>query len=419
MERRTGVRRCVAARPAPLALLVALASCTRPDGDGASAVIVTDSAGVEIVFSATPGWGPEDRWRTSEVPALEIGAASGDEAYTLYGVRAAVRLDDGRIVIANQGTAQVRVYDAEGRHLADWGRRGEGPGEFQLLADVWRAPGDSIVAADNRLGRLTVFDHEGRVGRTIPLQHSGTPGQRFGRRTFSDGTLLVSSPIPPSEPPRPGLFDGGVRHFDRHTADGAHLNTIGALPHGRNWGFDRGGGPFGFAYTSAPFTIFSPPNAADDETIFLGDGTSPEVGQWSPDGALLRVIRWGVEPRAVTADVRDGYRDLELDGATTPEQRQGAEAMLDGIVFPDRLPVYESLMTDAEGFLWVRRYVLPWEDGEAWWVFDPSGRWLGQATLPDGLTPLDIGADYILGSTRDDLGVERVLLFGLDRSPGR
>jgi hypothetical protein len=346
---------------------------------------------------------------------LDIGTAAGDEAYTLHGVQAAIRLDDGRIFVANQGTAQIRIYDQDGRHAEDLGRRGEGPGEFQLLMDLWRAPGDSIVAADNRLGRLTVFDDQGRMGRTILLQQSGTPRQLFGRRTLNDGNLLVSGVVRPPEPPREGLFDGGVRQFDRYSPDGMHLNHIGELPHGLNWGFSLGGGPSGFAYTTAPFSIFPPPHATDGETVFLGDGTLPEVREWSPEGELLRIVRWGAEPRAVTSAIRDRYRDMRLEAATTPEFRQSTEAMLDGLVFPDYLPVYETLLMDSEGLLWVKPYSPQWEDGRIWWVLDRSGRWLGEVTVPAGVTPLDVGEDYILATVRNQLDVERVLLYGLNR----
>lgn len=393
-----------------------LASCDGSDRrGGTAATTVTDSARIEIVSSPAPLWESGRAWRISDTPTLEIGTAVGEEAYTLYGVRAAIRLDDGRIAVANQRTAQIRIYDRDGRHLEDLGRRGDGPGEFQSLMDLWRGPGDSIVAADNRLARLTVLDDEGGVGRTIPLQQSPTPRQLFGRRTLGDGTLLVSGAVPPSEPPREGLFDGGIRQFDRYDPDGRHLNHIGELPHGLNWGFNLGGGESGFAFTTAPFSIFSPPHASDGESVFLGDGTLPEVRRWSPEGELLRIIRWGAEPREVTSAIRDGYRSMRLDGATTPEFRQSTEAMLDGLVFPDYLPVYETLLADSEGLLWVKPYTPQWERAGDWWVFDSSGRWLGNVPIPPGLTLLDVGSDYILGSVRDEQDVERVLMYNLDR----
>ncbi len=376
---------------------------------------VRDSAGVEIVTSPTPAWSPEESWTLSRAPELSIGEVAGEDDYTLYRVRAALRLSDGRVAIANGGTSQVRIYDSEGRHLENLGRLGEGPGEFTILIDLWRGLSDSIVAADLRPSRLTVFDAEGELGRTIPLQQSDTPRQLFGRGTLDTGDLLVSGALPSEETPRVGLFDGGIREFDRYSPQGRPMNRIGSARQGRNWGFDTGN-PYGPSYTSAPFENFSPPNTTDGEAVFLGDGTVAEVEQRSSQGGLMRLIRWGVEPRPVTPDLEDGFRAMRLD--VSEQFRSSAIAMLDGLVFPEYLPVYETLKTDTEGFLWVKPYHPDWEPGGPWWVFDDTGRWLGGVDIPTDLNVFDIGADYVLGLVRDDQDVERVVMYGLHRGDG-
>ena len=393
------------------ALLVLVTVACGEDGPAPDAFTVVDSAGVEIVMSTASAWGPDESWTLSDEPTLSIGEASGDQAYTLFRVTAAVRLDDDRIAVANGGTSQIRLYDLEGRHLENIGRPGAGPGEFMAVRDVWRGQGDSIVAADNGLSRLTVFDAQGALGRTIPLQQSDTPRQLFGRGTFDSGDLLVSGPLGPSEGPRTGLFDGGTREFDRYSADGIPVNPIASLPHGRRWGFEIASAP---AWTAAPFEISSPPHATDGEAVFLGDGMSAEVEQRSPGGDLIRMIRWGAEPRPVTSELEDAFRDMRLEGAGE-EFRSSTLAMLDGIVFPDHLPVYETLKTDTEGFLWVKSYTPDWEPGGPWWVFDETGRWLGEVDIPAELTVFEIGPDYILGMVRDEQDVERVVMYALER----
>lgn len=199
-----------------LLLTLALGTCA----DGASEALlttVTDSGGVEVVTSARPAWEGGGAWSVSERPTPEIGTALGDEAYALYSARAAVRLPDGRIAVANGGTLQVRVYDADGRHLQDIGGPGDGPGEFRSLrSGLWLALGDSIVTYDFRLSRLTLFDLEGRLGRTITLRPDGEARQAFGMHPFDDGHLLVEGVVF-GERPREGLFDGGSRVYQRYS----------------------------------------------------------------------------------------------------------------------------------------------------------------------------------------------------------
>jgi hypothetical protein len=48
-------------------------------------------------------------------------------------------------------------------------------------------------------------------------------------------------------------------------------------------------------------------------------------------------------------------------------------------------------------------------------VFDAGGRWLCDVTMPAHFTPMEIGADYVLGVASDADGVETVVRYGLDR----
>lgn len=61
------------------------------------------------------------------------------------------------------------------------------------------------------------------------------------------------------------------------------------------------------------------------------------------------------------------------------------------------------------------RYPLPTDTEDAWWVFEPDGRLTASVTVPLGLRMLEIGDDYLLGLTRDDLDVQRLEIWGLQR----
>ena len=51
-----------------------------------------------------------------------------------------------------------------------------------------------------------------------------------------------------------------------------------------------------------------------------------------------------------------------------------------------------------------------------WSVFDNTGRWLGDVTMPARFMPHDIGRDYILGVARDSDGVETIVEYRLGRA---
>ncbi len=49
------------------------------------------------------------------------------------------------------------------------------------------------------------------------------------------------------------------------------------------------------------------------------------------------------------------------------------------------------------------------------WDGDTDGIYLGTVKLPHDLRQVEIGPDYVLGVATDELGIEQVRLFGLDR----
>ena len=119
--------------PWSIFLLPALPTACQNSGDAVATglrAVVEDSAGVTIVTNDPVAADSRLPWQFSEHPALAIGSVDGGEADELFRVRDATRLPDGRIVIANAGSNELRVFNADGSHAGTWGGRGEGPGEF-------------------------------------------------------------------------------------------------------------------------------------------------------------------------------------------------------------------------------------------------------------------------------------------------
>jgi hypothetical protein len=107
-------------------------------------VVVRDSAGVQIVEYGRDVWDIGSGWTVGSEPMLSLGAADSAPEYEFAGIEGALRLPDGRIVVADAGSREIRFYGADGGFLGATGRRGEAPGEFELIDDMGYGPGDSI-----------------------------------------------------------------------------------------------------------------------------------------------------------------------------------------------------------------------------------------------------------------------------------
>ena len=71
----------------------------------------------------------------------------------------------------------VRVFDGvSGEHLMDIGRRGSGPGEFNLPRDLAIGAGGRLYVVDGGNFRVLVFDKDGRY-----LQSFGSVGKQYGQ----------------------------------------------------------------------------------------------------------------------------------------------------------------------------------------------------------------------------------------------
>lgn len=174
-------------------------------------IMATGGTKVRIVENARPPDGSRLGWRIGPRPLVSIGGREGEGAARFTDAGDATILRDGRIVVADRGTSELRVFDRSGTHVATWGAQGWGPRQFADLYRVEPFPGDSIVAWSRQNGSMQVLDSQGEFGRILRAERDAVnlltqrhflvrtrrdPSTIFGRRLAvgSWGDLLVVSP---------------------------------------------------------------------------------------------------------------------------------------------------------------------------------------------------------------------------------
>ena len=390
----------------------AMIACADEDeGPSVPASVVRDSAGVTIVENERPR--PDSRlgWRVGTAPAITIGTAVGDSAYELFGVTDATRLPDGKIVVANTGSSELRVFDASGVHQGSWGGQGDGPGEFSTAGpsavEPW--PGDSIGTSDAIARRVSVFDANGAHGRTFVLE---APYYRL-RGVLPDGKLFLGNGTTLAA----GVVGTGVVRRDIAYGiagpDGGLHATLGT----------HAGAEWYVVSEDERMTVYAQPFARSTLTALWADliVVSPndryEIRAHGGDGTLMRIVRRDHDLRSPTAaDVEDHLFREYADASQ--EERAAALADLRDMPRVETFPAFRRIVGDRLGFLWVEEYPPPDESDGAvplWTVYDVDGRVRGLVTTPPDLRIFEIGADYILGSTADEFGLEYVQLWTLDR----
>lgn len=378
------------------------------DGSGSLRSVVRDSAGVTIVENERPPLDSRLGWRVGEAPAVTIGSPAGDPVYELFRVGGATRLSDGRIVVANAGSGELRVFDSDGVHLESWGGQGDGPGEFGPMAPgrVMTWPGDSLMARDPFSGRASIFGIDGEFGRILRPEgvYANVVGPLPDGRIFAATlTTYPGGSQGTSELARPDVEYGILE------ADGTVHRNLGAYPGSELYVVNTANGPRPRRH---PFTRNAYPFVWGDLVVITANDRY-EIRAYRTDGSPARTVRRDHEARAPTrADLRN---HVARQNSGQPEAGFTLDAVVD-MPLVESFPAFGRALVDRLGYLWIEEYRLPGEDHRLWTVFDPEGRVLGLVDMPEINRILEIGEDYILGRREDELDIEYVDLWTLDRS---
>jgi hypothetical protein len=125
--------------------------------------------------------------RLSQV--LRLGSLEGE--HDAFGRVMDVALDrSGRVLVADDQSHDVRVFDARGRYVGTLGRQGRGPGEFQSPWQVAADAQDSIWVWDSGLARISVFSPSLRFARSFQIPPEWVVNSL---RFLPDGRVLLAA----------------------------------------------------------------------------------------------------------------------------------------------------------------------------------------------------------------------------------
>lgn len=360
-------------------------------------VVVRDSSGVEVV-ETEESLSDADRWSVGKEPALAIGQSlTAPAEYQFTSISGGARLPDGGILVADQ--ALLREYGENGAYIRTWGGRGEGPGEFSFIGGLHGWGADSVVVWDRWQLRLTVFDTKGNLGRTIGMQEApqlllrGVIGRErfvFERVVEFDANQLLANW---NQRPEYEREQGVVEIWD---ATGNPVSIVGPYPHTEyhTQRSDRYFGPLRFTRRMVVGVWGS--------LVVAGPNDAYELRMHGPHGAVERIIRLDRSP--VSPD--EGHRRALVEEDPNPDR---------DVPMAATLPMFDRVIGDDLGCLWVRDYNMPGEDTVWWTVFDAEGAVITRLETSDRWRVWEIGRDYILASQIGDLDIQVAVLVSLDR----
>jgi hypothetical protein len=306
-------------------------------------------------------------------------------------------MTDGRIVVGLATDRTVRVFDSTGQFISQFGRRGEGPGEFRSMLRACVPFGDGIAVVES--SRVSFFDGQGVYLERVDVV--GPSGMSVAG-LFPDRSLLVRTNAPPSPTWIPGV--------QTQTGTVALQDSTGSATH---WSLNVNIFTSNVVRTDTGYARFNPRIGPSSILLTLGEdfvygwGDSYDLQVFDRHGTLSRIIR----------------RDWDLAPLTKADRQEYAGLPVD---LPDHYSAFQSAVADALRHLWVQRpnaildaappiHRAPILESSDWDVYDPLGRWITTVKLPPDLEVHYIGEDYILGVWKDEFDVPYLRMYSLDR----
>ncbi len=300
------------------------------------------------------------------------------------------------------GAGRGVVVDRSGHHVRDFGRRGEGPGEFRIAREL-------VVWGD---GRSLVVDMTG--------YHVFSPGgefERMVRETAGFGAMdrVGFRPKRTGSPAVLALTDRSILRVDM-SSDAVGIRALveqswapgssEPAPHVVSFEemLDEMGGEWGFE----PEILF---DALPTGGVAFSDSSDYAIKLTDASGSISHILRRPIRPLAVTERMKDAERERLLEEASDRQataleddpppqilsmfnrmfeaQRAGIESMQ----FHSEVPVVAAVRVTWEGTLWIERSMEPGasEPGPID-VIGSGGRYVGtvpagQLKMPDAFGP--------------------------------
>lgn len=311
-----------------------------------------------IVLRADEDW-------TSNLPADLFLEGSGSIAVA----------PDGSVFVSNSMRHMVYKFDAAGKFVRAFGRRGKGPGDLthpgrlSILDEKYLVVGEY---ATNQ--RISLFDLDGKFVKVVgtgrftshpvalkdgKIAYISLRGRIDQKEMVSLGEVFILDW-------KSGVQKSVVRHEIR--------NPIERMPGG------------GIVLAAAGAVVLA---RTQNGGLVVGTTQSPRLDIFSVDGSKLRTIDTGWKAIPVTAEYRNRYKILQRRRA----EAEGEKPQTKDPLLPEILEILEDVWTDSEGNILVCKKTDCLEDCPlVVRAYSPGGDFLCDFTLDPG--PFILSADW-------------------------
>jgi hypothetical protein len=345
---------------------------------------------------------------TQEV--FRFGGANAPEHYAFSAIPRLI-VDKGGVIYARVAPdASVLVFSESGAFVRRIGRRGEGPGEFQL-ADGHGFVGDTLWVRNWPTPRISLFTRDGShiattrtpydLGRAF-ASPAGLSGFLPGGRVYVNPPLVIGVD---TRIKLPLLL--GSRQMQR-------ADTVALLPNPRGL-FIAGIGTWSYDPIPASPLVAISSHGSGIATVSWDDAeqSAMVVRVVAPDGTLRWERRFSVSRTIIPRSMRDSL--IAVASAKARSQIEAArrrgqplsgsiETLVSrGLDLPRHFPPARQVVLGLDDSVWIEQG--PGLRGGTWLVLDSTGRPSHRVQTPPGFVLHEASAQLLWGVVTDELDV--------------
>ena len=342
---------------------------------------------------------------------IEIGEIDGDDPYLFSGIQDVAADEQGRVIVADRQSIEIRVFEPDGTFAFHFGGPGEGPGEFGDLCCLQLAPdGEFWVRESARYSAFVLGSAGAEHQRILRTPHLGYSGLMDPFTFDLEGNLVSVGPVRGDDDSSPGLTARLRVH-----ADGA-VDTV-LMADAERQSVSQATVPFergtlrGLAYLTQPFGpqwIHAHANGGTWAEAITSDYS---INLHRPDGTVSVIEGFLLLGPPLSADERERAQE------SIDRDRDRTGVAIHPFRIPDRKPPLDDMFFDRAGRLWVVKTLATGEtvrEADVWDGTTLVAHYRWPSRIRDYPTPYATET-ALYGVTADTLGVERAARVRFER----
>ncbi|MFA4925820.1 MAG: 6-bladed beta-propeller, partial [Candidatus Aminicenantales bacterium] len=283
-------------------------------------VTPADKADVQIIENKAKPSGSEKLILTKEITIGKL-----QEGGSIFnGLGGAVVTSDGHIIALDSKDKKIKIFDATGQKLKEFGQEGQGPGEWTSPIIIQLISDREIMISDVGNRKLVYFDLEGKMLREVSY------AKKLAMMKIIDaGGQYVGCEM--------GMESNSIAYtIAKYDAEFNQLFKIETLTMPVPLGGTR----------INPFNIIYDFCLDNRGNIIYSRLNAYEIKYFTPDGQLFRIVRKEFKPQPLTEKDKEEMLEQmpETPGVNLRE-------LLD---FPDTYPAVSTFFVDEKDRLYVR-----------------------------------------------------------------